>query len=100
MDQRSSWFHANWKTNWLVAVGREERRRFSRSSSSPSSSPSLVAFSEYRIHFLLPVLTQKPHQTKIRITLERDGKTSELQVEEGDNILQVRGVLLFFFYQV
>lgn len=53
--------------------------------SSLSSSSRFISFFLIR-SFFNPLFAQ----IKNRITLERDGKASELQVEEGENILQVR----------
>ena len=67
-----------------------ERRRFSL--------VVVAAAYRYLIHFFAPHTYFKT-LNRIRITLERDGKSSELQVEEGDNILQVRRLSFVFKFR-
>ena len=49
----------------------------------------LLAF--FPLHF-----SSNLNQNQTRITIERDGKSSELQVDEGENILQVRRRVLVY----
>lgn len=67
-----------------------QRRRRSPLVASPSIDVSFLS-----VFFLLALQFQKP----TRITIERDGQASNIEVEEGTSILQVRQLLFLFLFR-
>jgi len=56
----------------------------------------VAVVSRYPYPFFPLRFSSNLNQNQTRITIERDGKSSELQVDEGENILQVRRRVLVY----